>query len=196
MCRHGHHSGLKRINADIALDAHDIGRVAKIFYLPEETTSGDVSLNLTIKDLELPVTKLPYMVGNVKIKNGFLHVPGLTKPFRHVDLSADFKGTSFDVEMNGLTCGQSVLRKGVLKVNGLETPRFSLSIDMERFNLVDFTGAGKKPFRFHSYHRRAFSAVRAEKCPLRHRMLPWVIFPARTWRLMGVWPTGRSLFPS
>jgi len=137
----------KKINADISLDAHDVGRVAKIFYLPEETTSGDVSLNLTIKDLELPATKLPNMVGNVKIKNGFLHLPGLTKPFRHVDLSADFKGTSFDVEMNGLTCGQSVLRKGVLKVNGLETPRFSLSIDMERFNLVDFAGAGKKPFR-------------------------------------------------
>ena len=92
----------KKINADIALDAHDVGRVAKIFFLPEETTSGDVSLNLTIKDLELPVAKLPHMVGNVKIKNGFLHLPGLTKPFRHVDLSADFKGTSFDVEMNSI----------------------------------------------------------------------------------------------
>ena len=138
---------LKKINADIALDAHDIGRVAKIFFLPEETTSGDVSLNLTIKDLELPVAKLPNMVGNVKIKNGFLRLPGMAKPFRHMDLFADFKGTSFDVQMNALTCGQSVLRKGVLKVNGLETPRFSLSIDMERFNLADFAGDGKKPFR-------------------------------------------------
>ena len=112
---------LKKINADIALNAHDIGRVAKIFFLPEETTNGDVSLNLTIKDLELPVTKLPYMVGNVKVKNGFLRLPGMAKPFRHVDLLADFKGTSFDVQMNALTCGQSVLRKGMLKVNGLES---------------------------------------------------------------------------
>ena len=64
-----------------------------------------------------------------------------------MDLSADFKGTSFDVEMNRLVCGQSVLRKGLLKVNGLETPRFSLSIDMERFNLADFAGEGKKPFQ-------------------------------------------------
>ena len=138
---------LKKISADITLNAHDIGKVAKIFYLPEETTSDDVSLSLNIKDLDLPVTKLPQMVGNVKIKNGFLHVPGLINPFRHMDLSADFKGTSFDVQMNALTCGQSVLKKAVLKVDSLETPRFSLSIDMERFNLVDFAGDGKKPFR-------------------------------------------------
>jgi hypothetical protein len=137
----------KKINADITLDAHDIKSVAKLFFLPEETTSGDASLNLVIKDLELPIVKLPNMVGNVKIKNGFFHLPDLAKPFQQVDLLADFKGTSFDVQMNALTCGQSVLRKGVLKVDGLETPRFSLSIDMERFNLVDFAGDGKKPFR-------------------------------------------------
>ena len=136
----------KKINADIALNAQDIGRVAKIFFLPEETTNGDVSLNLNIKDLELPVTKLPHMVGNVKIKDGFLRFPGLAKPFRNVDLFADFKGTSFDVQMNAFTCGQSVLRKGMLKVNGLEAPKFLLSIDMERFNLTDFAGDGKKPF--------------------------------------------------
>jgi hypothetical protein len=106
-----------------------------------------VSLNLTIKDLELPVVKLPHMVGNVKVKNGFFRLPGVTQPFRHMDLFADFKGTSFDVQMNALTCGESVLKKGVLRVNGLETPGFSLSIDMERFNLNDFTGEGKKRFR-------------------------------------------------
>jgi hypothetical protein len=140
-------TNLKKINGNITLDAHDIGRVAKVFFLPQETTNGDVSLNLAIKDLELPVAKLPYMMGNVKIKNGFFHIPGLVKPFGHVDLFADFKGTSFDVQMNALTCGQSVLKKGMLKVNGLEAPKFSLSIDMERFNLVDFAGDGKKPFR-------------------------------------------------
>jgi uncharacterized protein YhdP len=70
----------------------------------------------------------------------------LSNPFRHMDLFADFKGTSFDVQMNALTCGQSVLKKGLLKVNGLEAPRFSLSIDMERFKLTDFAGDGKKPF--------------------------------------------------
>jgi hypothetical protein len=137
---------LKKINADITLDAHDIKSVAKIFFLPEETTSGDVSLNLNVKDLELPMVKLPYMVGTVKIKDGFLRLPGLSNPFRHMDLFADFKGTSFDVQMNALTCGQSVLKKGLLKVNGLEAPRFSLSIDMERFKLTDFAGDGKKPF--------------------------------------------------
>jgi hypothetical protein len=137
----------KKINANIALDAHDIGRAAKIFFLPEDTTGGDVSLDLTIKALELPVKKLPNMVGDVKIKNGFLRLPGMAKPLSHIDLLANFKGVSFDVQMNALTCGQSTLRKGMLKVNGLEAPGFSLSIDMERFNLTDFAGDGKKPFR-------------------------------------------------
>jgi hypothetical protein len=136
----------KKINADIALNAHDIGRAAKLFFLPEESTKGDVSLSLAIKDLELPVVKLPHMTGNARIKNGFLRLPGLAKSFRQMDLFADFKGTSFDVEMNRLVCGQSVVKKGLLKVTGLETPRFTLSIDMERFNLFDFTGDGKKPF--------------------------------------------------
>jgi hypothetical protein len=138
---------LKKINGEITLAAHDVRSVAKLFFLPEESTNGDVSLSLTIKDLELPIVKLPHMVGNVKIKNGFLRLPGLAKPFRQMDLFADFKGTSFDVEMNRLVCGQSALRKGLLKVNDLESPRFSLSIDMERFNLIDFAGEGKKPFQ-------------------------------------------------
>jgi hypothetical protein len=136
----------KRINGNIALDANDVGKLAKLFFLPEATTGGDVSLNLTIKDLELPVTKLPNMVGDVKIKNGFLRLPGMAKPLSHIDLLADFKGTSYDVQVNALTCGQSVLRKSMLKVNGLEAPRFSLAIDMARFNLADFVGDGKKPF--------------------------------------------------
>jgi hypothetical protein len=136
----------KKINADIALTVHDVGRVAKLFFLPEETTDGDVSLSLTVQNLELPVIKLPHMTGNVRIKNGFLRLPGLAKPFRQMDLFADFKGTSFDVEMNRLVCGQSVVRKGLLKVTGLEAPRFVLSVDMERFNLSDFAGDGGKPF--------------------------------------------------
>jgi hypothetical protein len=136
----------KKINADISLNTHDIGRVAKMFFLPEESTDGDVSLSLTIKDLEFPVAKLPNMTGNVRVKNGFLRLPGFAKPLRQMDLFADFKGTSFDVELNRLVCGQSVARKGLLKVIGLEAPRFSLSIDMDRFNLLDFAGDGKKPF--------------------------------------------------
>ncbi len=140
-------SGGKKINADIDLDTRDIGRVAKIFYLPEETTNGDVSLDLNIKDLELPVKKLPYIVGDVKIKNGFLRLPGPAKPFRNMDLIADFKGTSFNVRVNSLNCGQSTLKQGMLTLNGLETPKFSLSVDMERFNLADFSGDGKEPFR-------------------------------------------------
>ena len=140
-------SDLKRVNGTFSVNGRDIGRLARIFLLPEETTGGDVSLRLAVKDMDIPVTKLPQMTGNVNVKNGFLHLPFLSRPFRQMDLSADFRGTSFDMLVNGLTCGESVLRKGTLAVKGLETPRFSLSLDMDRFNLADFSGNGKSPFR-------------------------------------------------
>ncbi len=140
-------SGGKKINADIDLNIHDMARVAKIFFLPEETTNGDVSLGLNVKDLELPLKRLPYIVGDVKVKNGFIRLPGWAKPFQNMSLVADFKGASFNVRMSSLSCGQSTLKQGVLRVNGLETPKFSLSIDMERFNLADFSGDSKEPFR-------------------------------------------------
>ncbi len=137
----------KRINADIKLEAGDMGKAAKLFFPEDVPDVGDVSLNLAIKDLELPLVKLPYMVGNVKINNGFLRLPGLPKPLSHMNLVADFKGNSFDVQMTGLACGQSVLKKGMLKVNNLETPQFALSLDLERFNLLDFKGSKEKDFK-------------------------------------------------
>jgi hypothetical protein len=137
----------KSINADIKMEAGDMGRVAKLFIPEAMPSGGDASINLTIKNLELPLVKLPYMVGNAKINNGFLRLPGLPKPLTRMNLIADFKGNSFDVQMNGLACGQSVLKKGILKVNNLETPQFSLSLDLERFNLLDFKSDGNRVFK-------------------------------------------------
>ncbi len=130
----------KKIDAQVALDAHDVGRVAKIFFLPQETTKGDVSLKVAVKDFQLPIEKLPYMTGYVKIDDGFLRIPSLPKLVGHMNLIADFKGSTFDVQMNGFTCGSSALRKGMLHVKGLEAPQFSLFVDMERFDLQDFKG--------------------------------------------------------
>ncbi len=137
----------KRINADIRMEAGDLGRVAKLFFPEDIPSGGDALLNLSIKDLELPLVKLPYMTGNVKINNGFLRLPGLPKPLTRMNLIADFKGNSFDVQMNGLVCGKSVLKKGTLRVNNLESPQFSLSLDLERFNLLDFKSDKGKDFK-------------------------------------------------
>jgi len=133
----------KTINADVIMDARDMRRVAKLFFSQEEATKGDLSLNLTVKDLRFPLEKFPHMVGYVVINDGFLRVPGMPKSFNHTNLVADFKGTSFDVQTNGFTCGASILKKGMLRVKGLEAPQFSLSVDMERFDLQDFKRSGK-----------------------------------------------------
>jgi hypothetical protein len=117
------------------------------FLLPEETTGGDATLKLTVKDLEFPLVKLPHVVGNVEVRNGHIHVPGLKKTLSRIELSAAFKGNSIDVQLNNLVCGQSVINKGILIVTGLETPSFSLSIDMDRLNVSDFATEGTKGFK-------------------------------------------------
>jgi hypothetical protein len=104
----------RKISADISLDARDIGRVAKIFFLPEETTGGDVTLKLTVKDLEFPLVKLPHVVGNIRVQNGHVHIPGLKRTLDRIELSAVFKGNSADVQLNNLVCGQSVINKACL----------------------------------------------------------------------------------
>jgi hypothetical protein len=85
------------------------------------------------------------MTGNLKVKNGFVHVPGLKNPLEGIDLTADFKGESFAVQLNGLACGGSRLTRGSLTLNNLEKPVFTANVDMARFNPSDFTtGTGTK----------------------------------------------------
>jgi len=140
-------SDRRKINADISLNARDVERVAKVFLLPEETTGGDATLRLAIKDLEFPLVKLPHIVGNVEVRNGYIHVPGLKKTLSRIELSAAFKGNSVDVLLNNLVCGQSIINKGVFTVTGLETPVFSLSVDMDRLNINDLETESTKGFR-------------------------------------------------
>ena len=137
----------KKINADISLDARDVGRAAKIFFLPEETTGGNATLKLTVRDMELPLVKLPYMVGTMSIQNGHVRIPGLKRTLSRIELSAAFKGNSVDVQLNNLVCGQSIINKGMLTVTGLETPVFSLSVDMDRLNIGDFVTEKTNGFR-------------------------------------------------
>ena len=86
------------------------------------------------------------MTGNLKVSNGFVRVPGMPNPFKGIDLTADFKGESFTVQLNGLTCGGSRLTRGTLTLNNLERPVISANIDMTRFNPSDFIAGAAQNF--------------------------------------------------
>jgi hypothetical protein len=62
----------------------------------------------------------------------------------HINLMANFTGTSFDIEVNKLICGKSSLKRGFLTVKGAESPKFSLLVDMEKFHTDDVFPTTKK----------------------------------------------------
>lgn len=137
----------RKINASVEATAPDLTKVANLLLLPEDMTAGSISLDLSVKDLEFPVKRLPYMTGTIKVNNGFVRVPGLSNPLKDIDLAADFKGDSFAVQLNGLTCGASRLTRGTLTLNNPERPSISASIDMARFNPADFNPGNGAKFR-------------------------------------------------
>ncbi len=144
-------SGEGRIDSRVMLRSKDTGRVASLFSLGEDLKGGDVSVDLTVNDLRFPITKLPWVVGSASMKKGFMKIPGLPKVLGDIDLAADFRGHEFDVTLNGLKAGQSVLKKASLKVRGFEKPGFDLLVSMDRFNTADF--AGGKGFRLASMQK-------------------------------------------
>lgn len=136
-----------KVNASIQADAPDLARVGNLFLLPEDMTAGSISLDVSVKDLEFPIKKIPSMNGNLRVNNGFIRVPGIPNPFRGVNLVADFRGDSATVQLNGLTSGGSRLNKGTLTLDNLEKPSISANFDMARFNPTDFFAAGGEKFR-------------------------------------------------
>ena len=159
----------KKIGGHIVVEAHDMGRAASLFYLDEDIKGGDLYADVRITDLSLPLTKLPFTVGTVKIKNGFFKVPGMAKALSNIDLTSDFRGKDFDVTINGLTCGKSVLKKAVLSVKGLESPRFNVVANMDRLDISDFRNGSE--FRIGSMKKEGFLARTSGNMSLRVKEL-------------------------
>lgn len=130
--------GNRKVSMDVALDVDNVAKVAHLFFFDEKTAKGDITLKMSIRDLNLPVKKIPHMVGHVRVRNGFLRLPWLKRPLRNINLVSDFKGDAFDIVLNGFACGKSAIRKGELHVKGRQSPQFSLSVDMDYFNPRDF----------------------------------------------------------
>ncbi len=133
----------KTVNARVIADIPSIARVAPYFLLPKDTAKGDLSLNLVAKNMELPLKKLPNLTGHVKVNNGFLRLPGLSTPLAGVNLAADFKGTSMDMTVQKLVYGKSTVKQGTLHLQGLDAPKFSLNVDLDRLDLTQ-SGKGQK----------------------------------------------------
>jgi hypothetical protein len=128
----------KRMDLDITMDIAGFGKVAPLFFFSSSSTGGNLDLKMSLRDINLPLKKLPYMIGYVKINNGFLWLPWLKKPLKEIDLISNFKGEIFDIKAKKLICGNNVLNNGEFRSEGLEHPRFSLYVDMDTLDYDDF----------------------------------------------------------
>ena len=141
---YGHVAGRRITNGRVKLDVPAAGELAMLFLLPPETAHGAIALDLLIDDMSFPFRKLPRVRGFATISDGALRLPKLANPLSHIDLKANFTGPSFDIEVAKLFCGASSLKKGSLVVKGIESPEFSLLVDMDKFNAGDFFPETKK----------------------------------------------------
>lgn len=137
----------RKIDTKISVRTKDSGRAASLFNLNDDVKGGEANIDLTVKDLAFPVEKLPWVVGNVQMKKGFVKLPGMPNVMKNIDLAADFRGYECDVTVNGLTTGSSVLKKATLKVQGFEAPKFDMIISMNRLDSKDFKTGGEFTLR-------------------------------------------------
>jgi hypothetical protein len=137
----------KTINANLAINVPGIEKVAPLFFFDGEVTGGDLEMDLSLQDLRFPLKKLPRIEGYARINNGFLRIPRVVKPLKGINLLSDFKGDRFSIKVTGLKCGTSVMNSGTLQLEGLETPHFSLNIDMEYLDFDDFQNSGSNPLQ-------------------------------------------------
>ena len=170
-------SGEGKIDSRVSLRARDTGRAASLFYFGEDVRGGDVFINLTVKDLVFPLTKLPWVVGSATMKKGFMKIPGIPGIMHNINLTADFRGHEFDVAVSGLTTGQSVLRKASLKVKGFEQPKFDLIVSMDKLNSADFKSGGE--FRMASMQKSGVLARSSGNLSVRAKDLKLGSIPAK-----------------
>ncbi len=100
-----------------------------------------------MEDLPYPVTKLPLMRGYLTFRGSILRPSALALPLTGIDLAATFEGDRFTIDLSGLRVGTSALSKAHLIVAGLDSPHFTLGVDMDSFDPVDFEGIYDNRFR-------------------------------------------------
>ena len=127
------------MDLDVALKVDGFEKVAPLFATTETVARGDAEAVMSLKGVDLQTKKVSLVKGYININNGFFKIPGLAKPLKEVKVQANFTGDAFAVRVDHLVCGASSVRGGSLHVEGLEAPRFNLSLDMESLDMDDFT---------------------------------------------------------
>jgi hypothetical protein len=128
----------RTMNLDIGMNVQAIERVAPLFFFENDAPKGDLSLAIVFRDLKWPLRKIPYMKGLVKINNGFVKLPWFAKPLNEINLTAEFKGDTSEIQIKKLVSGQTTLSNGTFSISGLESPHFSLSLTMDNIDFSDF----------------------------------------------------------
>jgi hypothetical protein len=127
----------KNVNFDVSVDVTDVERVASVFFFDSDTTKGNIELRAKVRDLTIPVYKLPYIIGYAKVNEGVFRLPWMQKTLEKISFTSFFRGETFDIKLDSLKFGSSLLNRGELHIDGLESPRFSLYIDIDTFEYDD-----------------------------------------------------------
>ncbi len=130
----------RKMDLDVSMKVDGFERVAKLFLVNDDGARGDAQAVLSIRGVDLVNRRTSSIKGYMHVNNGFVRLPGMTKPFKEINLTADFNGNNFDIHMTRFRCGNTVLKGGDLHVEGLESPRFVLSLNMDMLDLADFEG--------------------------------------------------------
>ena len=146
----------RKMNLDAAMKVDGFEKVAGLFAVTDVKVKGSAEARLSLKGFDLNSRKIPFMKGYISIDDGVVRLPWASRPFTEIKLRADFRGDTFDVNIDSFRCGKSVLRQGRLHAEGLESPRFDLLLDMDTFSLDDFEGESE--FKMGSLHRNAVLA--------------------------------------
>jgi len=101
-------------------------------------SGGSIEANLSVSGLKGSIRGLPRLKGDVLLRGVSIVVPPLPNPISNLNLSASLQGERLEFDLSSLTCGGTVVKKGILTIAGLDNPALSLSLQLESFSITDF----------------------------------------------------------
>lgn len=138
----------KSMDFDISVEIGNIAEVAPYFFLGEFSEEGYLRAEISAKGVLPSFEKLPSLKGYVEIKNGLLRLPHLIYPVRNLDLRADLKGESIQMEVFGAKIGHSELKSATINVEGIDNPLLVGFVNFDTICTCDFRTEEEISFPF------------------------------------------------
>ena len=132
----------RKMDFDFEIDIADFGRIAPLLFFDNYSAQGNLNARMSLTDMEFPLKNIPYMEGYIKVNNGAMRLPWLKETIREIDLVSDFQGKTFDIRVNKLTCGRTVLKQASLFSENIVQPHFLFNIDLDALDLASFQRKG------------------------------------------------------